>query len=357
MKIGIYGGSFDPIHIGHIEVAKYVRDELKLDKMIFVPTNCSPFKKKAKKASNEDKINMINLVLEDKMELSDFEIKKGGVNYTIDTIRYFSKKYPNDELFFIIGSDNLPQLHKWKEIEEISILAKIVVVKRSSKINKTNLKKYNCLLLNNKLFDFSSTEIKKGYLDMLDPKVLNYIQNKGLYLEMIIHNSLSALRAKHSVATASFAAELAKKHGLDAKKAYMAGLIHDIAKEWTYENSKAFVNEFYPGLNIPKHKMHQLCGKLWAKHCYGVTDLEILHAIEFHTTMDYNFSDFDKVIFIADKICDGRKYPGIQKVREKVFEDLELGFKLVVENNLEQIKASGVTLDDEAIKLYQYFLK
>ena len=95
MKIGIYGGAFNPIHKGHIKIAKHVIDFLGLEKLIFVPSYKGPFKKNIELASGQDRMNMIELVLENKMEVSAFEINRKGVSYTIDTIKYFKNKYHN----------------------------------------------------------------------------------------------------------------------------------------------------------------------------------------------------------------------------------------------------------------------
>ncbi|WBP83941.1 nicotinate-nucleotide adenylyltransferase [Mycoplasmopsis edwardii] len=357
MKIGIYGGSFDPIHKGHIEVAKYVINELNLDKLLIVPTYVSPFKKKG--ISVEDKINMINLVLEDKMELCLFEAKRNNVSYTIETVKYLKRQYPNDELFLVIGSDNLPKLHKWKDIDEIAQLTQIVSIRRSKNINKVNAKKYNVKLLKNDLFDYSSTDFKKGFLDAVDPKVMNYIQSKGLYLETIVHNSLSALRAKHSVACAQFAAELAKKHNYPAKTAYITGLIHDIAKEWSEEASYEFLAEYAPELkNTPKHFLHQHCGSLWAKHGYKIDNQEILDALACHTSMRMEMNKLDKILFIADKICEGRKFPGIQKVRELCFNDLDKGFAKVVKVTYDwNVNDKKVVFDETSLKIYNKYME
>ncbi|WP_235670191.1 adenylyltransferase/cytidyltransferase family protein [Mycoplasmopsis pullorum] len=97
MKIGIFGGSFDPIHKGHIRVAQQAIKELNLDKLFFVPANKSPFKLKNKYASNEDRVEMIKLVLPDKCEISNFEINRGGTSFSIDTARYFKNNFKNDE--------------------------------------------------------------------------------------------------------------------------------------------------------------------------------------------------------------------------------------------------------------------
>ncbi|WP_406613663.1 nicotinate-nucleotide adenylyltransferase [Mycoplasma corogypsi] len=357
MKIAIYGGSFDPIHIGHIQTAKSVIKELNLDKLIFLPANLSPFKTKKSITKNEDRLNMINLVLEDKMEVSDFELKRGGVSYTIEAVKYFKHKYPNDELYLIIGSDNLPKLNKWKEIEQIANLVKIAVVRREGIINKKNLKKYNGILLKNKVIEASSTSFKKGYFEVVDDKVADYIQARGLYLDQIVHNCLTAKRAKHSIACGSFAAELAKAHKMDAKQAYTAGILHDIAKEWDEKNSREFIAEYLPELkDVPKHMLHQICGMLWAKYGYKLADEAILRAISVHTTMDLQMNALDKILFIADKICEGRKFPGIQKLRALCFKDLEAGFKEVVKLNYQVNIDKGVVFTDQALAIYKKIL-
>lgn len=362
MKIGIYGGSFDPIHQGHTNVAQYAIQDLTLDKLIFVPTNISPFKSKIKPVKAQDRLNMINLVLEDKMEVSDFEIKRGGVSYTIDTLKYFKHKYPNDELFLILGSDNLTKLDKWKNIDEISKLAQIVIFKRQKKINKINAKKFNAIILNNPIWDFSSTEFKKGYLDSVDDKVIDYIQAHGLYLEKIIHSMLSAKRAKHCLSTGDFAAELAKKHGLNARQAYLAGIMHDIAKEWELEQSKMYIQEFTPQfISAKRHELHQICGYIWAKYQYKIQDQEILHAILVHTTLDdrenMQITDLDKIVFIADKICQGRRFEGIQKLRELVFDNLNEGFKAVVKRTYQFNINKGIVFDKRQEQIYRKLME
>jgi nicotinate-nucleotide adenylyltransferase len=112
MKIAIYGGSFNPIHRGHIKVAKTAINDLKLNKLYFVPAYKNPFKHKKKYVDSHHRVNMVNLVKENKMEVSLFEINKKGFSYTIETIKYFKNKYPNDKLYLIIGSDNINKLNK-----------------------------------------------------------------------------------------------------------------------------------------------------------------------------------------------------------------------------------------------------
>ena len=111
-RIAIFGGSFNPVTKAHLAIAQFTLNELKLDKLIFVPAYQSPFKKGQNLASGQDRIAMINLVLKPKMCCSSFEIDRQGISYTIDTVKYFKNKYPEAELFWIIGTDHLSKLNK-----------------------------------------------------------------------------------------------------------------------------------------------------------------------------------------------------------------------------------------------------
>ncbi|RTZ68853.1 MAG: nicotinate (nicotinamide) nucleotide adenylyltransferase [Tenericutes bacterium] len=112
MNIGIFGGSFNPIHKGHLAIAKEAIKELNLDKLFFVPNFKSPFKTSIKYADPEHRVAMIDLVKPNKSEVSKFEINRKGISYTFETVDYFKQKFPDDNLYLIIGSDNLYKLHK-----------------------------------------------------------------------------------------------------------------------------------------------------------------------------------------------------------------------------------------------------
>jgi nicotinate-nucleotide adenylyltransferase len=131
-KVGIFGGTFDPIHHGHLITAQSVREIRNLDKIIFIPSFISPHKADVNSASPEHRMNMLKLAVEgvDFFEVSDYEIKKEGISYTIDTISEFKKKY--DALEFIIGYDNIFKFHTWKDPDEIMKLTKVLVLKRKS---------------------------------------------------------------------------------------------------------------------------------------------------------------------------------------------------------------------------------
>lgn len=129
-KIAILGGSFNPIHIGHLILANTVCEEFNLDKIIFVPCYIQPLKSNKDFASPEDRLAMIKLAIQNnpKFELSDIEIKRKGKSYTVDTLKYFKQKY--DDLYFVIGADNIKDFHRWKEPDTILKLAKLIVTNR-----------------------------------------------------------------------------------------------------------------------------------------------------------------------------------------------------------------------------------
>ena len=358
MKIGIYGGAFNPIHKGHVKIAKYVIDFLGLEKLIFVPSFKSPFKKSVDLVPGQDRINMIELVLEDKMEVSAFEINRKGVSYTIDTVKYFKDKYKEDELFLIIGSDNLAKLNKWAKIDEITKMAKIVVFKRSNSFSKINLKKYDCMLVDNEITEESSTGFLSGNYKFAESKVKHYIGAHKLYFNDIAKSTLSVERYKHSLYAAKFGVELAKHLKLDAKKAYYACLLHDITKEWDVDKQRTFLRYFLVDESkLENYQLHQATGSIWLKKFFVIRDKEMTDAIAKHTSLSLELTEMDKVVFMADKLCLGRKWDGIQEIRKMCFEDFDQAFSLTVKKTSEFIKDKGVFITPEQEEIYNKWSK
>ncbi|WP_029513253.1 nicotinate-nucleotide adenylyltransferase [Mycoplasmopsis primatum] len=363
MKIGLFGGSFNPVHNGHIKIAKFAYETLKLDKIYFIPTAISPFKKKNKVAPDIDRVNMLNLALEKSninYEISQFELKRGGISYTFETIRYFKQKFPNDELFFIMGSDLLPKFHKWEYVDEMVQSCQFVVYKRNKNINKINAKKYGLQIINNNIFKESSTAVRKGHFEYLSTEVNKYIGNNFLYAKEVIHSILSAKRAKHCVAAAEFAAELAKVINYDAKVAYYAGLFHDVCKELSENEFRKFISQFYDNAYdievFPWYKLHQVAGALWFKYIYMNDNDDIYNAINVHTSLALHLSVLDKILFIADKICNGRAFEGVQKLRKLVFSNFDEGFKQVVKRTYDYNVEKGITFTKQQQEIYDKWM-
>jgi len=190
-KVGIFGGTFDPIHFGHLITAQSVKELRDLDKIIFIPAFISPHKTDAMASSPEDRLNMIKLAVEGIpfFDFSDIEIKKGGISYSVDTLQELKKHYT--ELEFIIGYDNIFTFHTWKEPDEIFKLAKVIVLKRKSSHPPQFEDKYyhQSVFVQTRGIEISATDIRERVkhgmpINFLVPsEVMKYIYKHKLYIE------------------------------------------------------------------------------------------------------------------------------------------------------------------------------
>ncbi len=192
MKIAILGGTFDPPHLGHLILADTVIKELDYDKVLFIPSKIPPHKNISGEVSNEDRLNMLKLSIEDDKRFSfdDYELKSEGISYSIKTLNYLYQNYNIDgKIALIIGADLIKDFHKWKEPEKLSELANIVAVNREENENlfKENIEKYNIKIIIAPRIDISSTLIRerikknKAFRYFLNDKVYNYIISNKLY--------------------------------------------------------------------------------------------------------------------------------------------------------------------------------
>ncbi len=189
-KITVFGGSFDPIHKGHIQIAKAVLSEISPEKLIFVPAYMPPHKAR-QYACIDDRIAMLKLAVEglERTEISFYEAEKQDIVYSYQTLDYFQKLYLQDEIMMIIGSDSLLDLPNWKNIDYLAGKYKFIVAKRPEvKINGHTKYFDRCIFLKDEIADISSTEIRgfirsksKEAIDLLDKNVYEYIKEKGLY--------------------------------------------------------------------------------------------------------------------------------------------------------------------------------
>ncbi len=193
VKIGFLGGSFDPIHFGHLLAAQDAYEQHKLDRLIIVPAAQAPLKPNETQSTSSDRLAMVRAATEwdTRFEVSDFELSRGGVSFTIDSARYFRSLYPNDELYWVIGGDQLPKLHLWKDIGELAKLVEFIFLERPGYPVKATpdipgLRLHRC---DGHLLAISSTELRdrtrRGLsLDYFVPhKAIVYIRQKGLYRE------------------------------------------------------------------------------------------------------------------------------------------------------------------------------
>lgn len=196
MKIGIYGGSFNPVHNGHIHLALSAVRELELDKIYLVPSGISPHRSSAEYAPPEDRLEMLETAckVSEKLDVCDYEIKSDRKSYTIYTVEEFRRRFPDDELFLLVGSDMLMIFETWHRFEDILKEVTLAVVSRKSGDMKIleekaeKLRKYGKIrVCRTEPLEISSTEIRKKieknekFSCYLDKNVVQYITSKNLY--------------------------------------------------------------------------------------------------------------------------------------------------------------------------------
>lgn len=187
MKIGILGGTFNPIHIGHLILAEEVREKLKLDRIIFVPAYLPPHKDNSDIASADARLMMVKLAIKGNkyLSVSDIEIKRNGRSYTIDTLKEFKKIYSKDELYFVIGSDLLKYLDDWKDLDEIIKMVRFIVATRPGYPLEKIPSHISTIPI--RAVDISGFEIRKAIKEnksfryLVSEPVLKYIYKKRLY--------------------------------------------------------------------------------------------------------------------------------------------------------------------------------
>jgi nicotinate-nucleotide adenylyltransferase len=188
--LGIYGGSFDPVHVGHLLVAEAAREELQLDRLFFVLAAQSPFKPDKVPSPAAERLRLLRLALAGKewCELDDQEIRRGGVSYTVDTVRDYARRFPGARLHYLIGGDHVMQLSKWREAGELARLADFIVVPRPGEEHVPFPEPFRGRYLRGFPSDISSSEIRarvkagKPVNGLVPPAVAEAIRNYRLYL-------------------------------------------------------------------------------------------------------------------------------------------------------------------------------
>jgi nicotinate-nucleotide adenylyltransferase len=201
MKIGIFGGSFDPVHLGHLFLAADALKAAELDRVYFVPVKVQPFKQDRHAASGQDRINMLEIGFSylpnpEKYEVSRYELDNDGVSYTYLTLRAFRDRFPDADIYFILGEDSLLKIETWAESEEILKGCSLIVGQRPGYDNAEMLETIEriranygteIVLIKNRLFDISSTHIRDRVYDedlpdeLVPEKVEEYIEKHGIY--------------------------------------------------------------------------------------------------------------------------------------------------------------------------------
>lgn len=369
-KIALYGGTFDPVTNEHVNIINNLIKEEDIDKVIVMPTFQPPHKESTT-TSAYHRVEMLKLALGnlEKVEISTYEIEQSRAVYTYETCTYLNGKFPNDTLYFVMGTDMLETFSTWKNPHIITKLADIILVERTNGGNnqlainnfeKTFNKKIRQLKYVGK--DVSSFEIRTRLKLDLDIsclttfEVIDYIRQKGLYQKDRYYFYLSQVlpekRRKHTLNVIICARNLAKRLGVSTYKAELGALLHDNAKYLDYTR----YNFTLPEKDMPKSVIHQFLGGYIAENILCVEDKEIIDAIKCHTTGKENMNLLEKIIFTADVIEKGRNFVGVDILRIAVEVDFETGFRQCMVDLYKSLKNSGDVyyLTEQAYNFYKF---
>ena len=334
-KVIILGGSFDPVHKGHILILKEAMKELNINEGWLMPAKNPRWKKGY--TSINFRLKLLSKVVknEKNIKLCKEEVNSKETNYTYKTILKLKEKYPTTEFYFLIGYDQLELLDKWYEIEKLSNLVTFVVVKRPNyELNQENFTKYNCKSINYSGPDISSTDFKDTLnLDLLPEYLHDDIILSGDYYKRKLRTMMNYRRYCHSLQVAKLAKEIAISNNYNVKKAFLAALLHDCAKDISKDIENELMNkEFKNYLNEKPLIYHQFIGSIIVKEEFNINDEDIIDAIKWHTTGNENMSTLSKIVYCSDKIEPSRGYDSKYMI-DACLKDINSGFELVLKEN------------------------
>lgn len=359
-KLIIFGGSFDPVHRGHLRIARAASIAKNAD-VVFVPAKEARWKHH--EAKTRDRVNMLKIAIQEggfsSFYVDECEINRpGNVTYTVDTIKYFHRKFPKKKLYFLLGADQVALFREWKDPEIIASLATPLCVSRTGvELNEEIIKEFAMEVLPfDKGGEVSSSDIRNLRSLDIHPGVLSYIEEHNLYYMSVLEETMNEKRLIHSLSVASLAYDIALCNRFpNPRKAYVAGLIHDIAKDLPEADLKHIVEGNYPEYKeFPDYSLHQFAAPYMAKALFGIDDAEIVEAIRFHCTGKAHLSPLGKVLYSADKIEPGRGYnskPLIKACKKNYY----AGFLKVLSANEEFLAEKGKTMDNPLSEECRFF--
>lgn len=382
MKIGIYGGTFDPPHFGHMMAAKWVKELLGLDKLILVPDKVPPHKAlddcSAPARERLEMTRLMALAIEpaDCVEVSDCELRRAGKSYTADTVAKLARKYSGDKLWVVMGSDIFLTFQEWHKPEKICALAGICGFTRTpgeavapmeaqAEMLKKRYGAKTAVLTLPEDVDVSSTEIRcllrqaqhQELSQLLWSPVYGYILRRGLYgvrtdlkslndeqLRAVSYSMMLPKRIPHVQGTEEEAVKLAQRWGADLKNARRAAILHDCTKYYTVDEHMKLCRRYDIPLDpIEKGSeklFHAKTGAALACHMFGEPK-EVQAAIYYHTTGKGNMSTLEKILYLADYMEPHRDFPGVEKLRALAYVDLDAAVALGCKMSIEEMKEKG----------------
>ena len=372
MKIAVFGGAFDPLHKEHIRIIDNAKNLLGMDRVILLPTYNPPHKEGAT-ASYDERVEMLKIFASTRTFVSVNEIERElnlEKSYAYIILGELKKRYPLDELYYLIGSDSLRKFEVWACPEKILESVSIRVITRGDDEGIEALaSEYSRRFGGDIKVGFGALEESSSSIRLalelqnyealqgrIMPEILTYIRERGLYSrygEILkkLRSTLNERTYNHSLRVAEFAVKNAWRVWEDYDRVMLAGLLHDCAKDM--QPIKELESYDTPSLEV----IHQYDGALVARREYGVVDHQVLDAIRYHTTAKPNFSPLGKLLYLADKLESGRSYPGVEELRKAIERGVDEALKLTLEHTINYLRAQGKEIDLLTLRAYEWYNK
>ena len=393
MKIGIYGGTFDPPHLGHMEAARAALAQMNLDRLLIIPDREPPHKDLAEEAASpQQRLAMAALMadgLGPRAEASDLELRREGKSYTADTVEAIHEAFPEDELWLLMGTDMFLTIQTWHEAEKILSLAGIATFGRTEAdteelfsvqrdyLYRTYPQARIFTLTIPGVVDVSSTELRTMLArgeggNLLPPAVYGYIIRRGLYgvhwdlkhlpdreLRACSYSMIRHKRVAHVMGVEEEAVKLAKFWGADPELARHAAILHDCTKYLGLEDQLHLCEKYGIELDSLERQavklLHSKTGACIAKYVFGEPD-EVYEAIFWHTTGKADMTLLDKVLYMADYIEPNRDFDGVEELRKLAYTDLDQAMLLGVDSTIREMEERGYLIHTNTREARQWLL-
>ena len=392
MKIGIYGGTFNPIHLGHMAAARFAAEYLKLDKLYLVPAGIPPHKALEEDAAGpRHRLELVRMAAEalelpGVAEAVDWELDRKGKSYTWETVEAVHKRFPKDKLYLLMGTDMFLTFQHWKHPERIARRCTLCAFGRTQADTQEVLAPQRDYLAETfdaqvvtmvlpHLVEISSTRLRQLLREgegaaYLDRRVYGCILREGLYgvqrdlkrlsledLRCVALSMLAWSRVPHVLGTEETAAQLARRWGADEEEARRAALLHDCTKKESREQQLALCRQYHIDVEKPEKLetklFHAITGAAVAEHVFGLSPAAV-SAIRWHTTGKADMTLLEKILYLADYIEPTRDFCDLTELRRLAYEDLDramlLGFTMAVED----LREKGMVVHPDSVRARDY---
>ncbi len=383
MKIAVYGGSFNPPHLGHVQAAQTVSRQLAPDVFFIIPDNIPPHKDMAAGSPTpQQRMELCALAFRGVpgVQISDLELQREGRSYTADTVSILREKYPEDELLLVMGTDMLLSFEEWNRFEYLLQSCTLAVLARAEQEGEllqqhaaylTERYGARIRILPHEPLPMQSREIREGLkerrcAELLDDAVYSCIIRNGYYealpdlnwLREKAYRWLKPGRVAHVAGCEREAVQLARRWGEDPEIAATAGILHDMTKKLDAQEQLNLCEKY--GIicdNVERENpklLHAKTGAVLAREVFGVSG-EICEAIRWHTTGRANMSKLEKILYLADYIEPTRDFPGVDALRKLCYEDLDAAMVLGLSMSLKEIRSHGAEPHIASVEAYQWY--